>query len=226
MVPSLCVVVLSLCVEVISLRAGVFLLCCVVVSLCVAVPSLYVVQFLHYVVRFLRYVVSPLCVVVLPLCNVILFLAIRVYLRCQSLLPRSLSSLRTRLTGLLYKILCIACLFAFLPFGKKKIMEDILKELHLESLIPHFLAERIEPANVAALSDAELCHVGVTTIGNRLRLRDLCAVAEKGRTRESVASNVLQERMALFRGVQVIFSKTLCSSSSKSSLIFFTPRPA
>ena len=31
-------------------------------------------------------------------------------------------------------------------------MKDILKELHLESLIPHFLAERIEPANVAALS--------------------------------------------------------------------------
>ena len=30
--------------------------------------------------------------------------------------------------------------FAFLPFGKK-IMKDILKELHLESLIPHFLAE-------------------------------------------------------------------------------------
>ena len=63
--------------------------------------------------------------------------------------------------------------FAFLPFGKK-IMEDILKELHLESLIPQFLAERIEPANVAALSDEELCRVGVTTIGDRLRLRDLC----------------------------------------------------
>ena len=89
--------------------------------------------------------------------------------------------------------------FAFLPFGKK-IMEDILKELHLESLIPHFLAERIEPANVAALSDEELCRVGVTTIGDRLRLRDLCAVAEKDRTRESVASNVLQERKAQFNG--------------------------
>ena len=79
-------------------------------------------------------------------------------------------------------------------------MEDILKELHLESLIPHFLAGRIEPANVAALSDEELCRVGVTTIGDRLRLRDLCAVAEKDRTRKSVASNVLQERMALFNG--------------------------
>ena len=79
-------------------------------------------------------------------------------------------------------------------------MEDILKELHLESLIPHFLAERIEPANVAALSDEELCRVGVTTIGDRPRLRDFCAVAEKDRTRESVASNVLQECMAPFNG--------------------------
>ena len=79
-------------------------------------------------------------------------------------------------------------------------MEDSLKELLLESLIPHFLAERIEPANVAALSDEELCRVGVTTIGDRLRLRDLCAVAEKDRTRESVGSNVLQERMPLFNG--------------------------
>ena len=68
--------------------------------------------------------------------------------------------------------------FAFLPFGKK-IMQDILKELHLESVIPHFLAEQIEPANLAALSDEELCRVGVTTIGDSLRLRDLCAVAEK-----------------------------------------------
>ena len=48
-------------------------------------------------------------------------------------------------------------------------MEDVLKELHLESLIPHFLAERIEPANVVALSHEELCRVGVTTIGDRLK---------------------------------------------------------
>ena len=53
---------------------------------------------------------------------------------------------------------------------------------------------------MAALSDEELCRVGVTKIGDRLRLRDLCAIAEKDRTRESVASNVLQERMALFNG--------------------------
>ena len=42
-------------------------------------------------------------------------------------------------------------------------MQDILKELHLESVIPHFLAEQIEPANMAALLDEELCRVGVTT---------------------------------------------------------------
>ena len=53
----------------------------------------------HYVVRFLRYVVSPLCVVVLTLCDVVSLFRIRVYFRCQVLLPRSLSSLRTRLSS-------------------------------------------------------------------------------------------------------------------------------
>ena len=79
-------------------------------------------------------------------------------------------------------------------------MEGILKEVGLDSLIPQFSAERIEPANVAALTDEELSRLGVRTIGDRLRLRDLCTASEKERTRESVASNVLQERMALFNG--------------------------
>ena len=79
-------------------------------------------------------------------------------------------------------------------------MEGILKEVGLDSLIPQFSAERIEPANVAALTDEELSRLGVRTIGDRLRLRDLCTASEKERTRESAASNVLQECMALFNG--------------------------
>ena len=59
----------------------------------------YMMRFFHYVVRFLRYVVLPLCVVVLTLCNVVSLFRIRVYFRCQVLLPRSLSSLRTRLSS-------------------------------------------------------------------------------------------------------------------------------
>ena len=79
-------------------------------------------------------------------------------------------------------------------------MEKILRELKLESLFPKFAAQRIEPENVSALSDEELSclQVGVSTIGDRLRVRGLCANAEKDHP--SVAANVLSERMALFSG--------------------------
>ena len=77
-------------------------------------------------------------------------------------------------------------------------MENILKELGLESLIPQFSEERIEPENVSTLSDEELSCLGVNTIGDRIRLRGMCTTAEKDR--QSAAANVLEERMALFTG--------------------------
>ena len=54
-------------------------------------------------------------------------------------------------------------------------MENILRELKLESLFPKFVAQRIEPENVSALSDEELSCLGASTIGDRLRVRGLCA---------------------------------------------------
>ena len=77
-------------------------------------------------------------------------------------------------------------------------MEKILRWLKLESLFPKFAAQRIEPENVSALSEEELSCLGVSTIGDRLRVRGLCANAEKDHP--SVAANVLSERMALFSG--------------------------
>ena len=77
-------------------------------------------------------------------------------------------------------------------------MENILKELGFDPLIPKFSAERIQPENVSTLSDEQLSRLGVTTIGDRIRLRGLSAAAEKDR--QSVAADVLHERMALFSG--------------------------
>ena len=62
---------------------------------------------------------------------------------------------------------------------EENIMKSILKDLKLESLIPKFAAERIEPENVSELSDDGLVRLGVTTIGDRHRLRALCANTEK-----------------------------------------------
>ena len=58
-------------------------------------------------------------------------------------------------------------------------MEKMLRELKLESLFPKFAAQRIEPENVSALSDEELSCLGVSTIGDRLHVRGLCANVEK-----------------------------------------------
>ena len=77
-------------------------------------------------------------------------------------------------------------------------MKSILKELKLESLIPKFAAERIEPENVSELSDDELVRLGVTTIGDRHRLRALFANTEK--KHQSMAAAALCERVALFSG--------------------------
>ena len=62
---------------------------------------------------------------------------------------------------------------------EENIMKSILKDLKLESLIPKFAAERIEPENVSELSDDGLVRLGVTTIGDRHRLRALYANTEK-----------------------------------------------
>ena len=53
-------------------------------------------------------------------------------------------------------------------------MESILTELKLQSLFQRFAEERIQPEDVTRLSDDELVRLGLTTIGDRIRLRDRC----------------------------------------------------
>ena len=60
---------------------------------------------------------------------------------------------------------------------EKNIMESILKDLKLESVIPRFAFENIEPENVAELSDEVLSRLRLTTIGDRHRLRTVIFTA-------------------------------------------------
>lgn len=53
-------------------------------------------------------------------------------------------------------------------------MEAILNELGLGILKETFEAGRVEPEVVACLSDGNLASLGVSTIGDRIRLRELC----------------------------------------------------
>ena len=81
-------------------------------------------------------------------------------------------------------------------------MGNVLKELSLET--PQLFTERIEPENVSrlVLLYEELSRLGVTTIGDRVRLCGLCSIAERENqsSTQSAASSVLRERMALFSG--------------------------
>ena len=68
----------------------------------------------------------------------------------------------------------------------------------LESLIPKFASEKVEPEKVANLSDEVLSRLGLTTIGDRQRLRALCANAQK--QYQSAAAAALSERMRMHAG--------------------------
>ena len=52
-------------------------------------------------------------------------------------------------------------------------MEQILNKLGLGILRERFEAERVEPEVVACLSDGNLASLGVSTIGDHIRLREL-----------------------------------------------------
>ena len=59
-------------------------------------------------------------------------------------------------------------------------MEDILKELHLEGLGAQFRRERIVPSTILAMTDEQIERLGVTAIGDRVRLRLLCRDSDEG----------------------------------------------
>lgn len=79
-------------------------------------------------------------------------------------------------------------------------MEAILNELGLGILKETFEAERVEPEVVACLSDGNLASLGVSTIGDRIRLRELCTKSleknknESNDERKNYRERVMEER--------------------------------
>jgi hypothetical protein len=53
-------------------------------------------------------------------------------------------------------------------------MEQILQAMNLGTLLGGFQAQRMEVDDVLAESDQELIRMGVSTIGDRIRLREAC----------------------------------------------------
>ena len=53
-------------------------------------------------------------------------------------------------------------------------MNELLRNLNLEDVIANFEAEKIDIDMVKSLTDSELSRLGLSTIGDRKRIRDYC----------------------------------------------------
>jgi len=75
-------------------------------------------------------------------------------------------------------------------------MEAILDELGLGILKETFQAERVESEVLTCLSDGNLASLGVSTIGDRIRLRELCTKSlEKSKNESDDERKNCQERV-------------------------------
>lgn len=82
-------------------------------------------------------------------------------------------------------------------------MEEILTSLGLGILLPNFLENKLTVTEAIKLNDAELFQLGITTIGDRIRLREKLKEAVKGQneTQEDSTDKVATHRevLSLFR---------------------------
>ena len=67
-------------------------------------------------------------------------------------------------------------------------MNDIFTELNLETLAAVFQREIIVPSIVQSMSNEKIGQLDVTTIGDRVRLRELCKEDEENNSRSSFGS--------------------------------------
>ena len=61
----------------------------------------------------------------------------------------------------------------------KSEMEDILNKAGFSELLQRFIAEKMEPETIIAVTDLDLIRLEVATIGVRVRLRETCRKSGK-----------------------------------------------
>ena len=135
-----------------------------VVSLCGAVPSLCGLT---------------ICVVVSTLCNVVSLIRIRVYFRCQVLFPRSLSSLRTRLSSFFW---CLVPTLGIKDGGsiggrRERSLLSLLEKLHLGHLLENFQREKVTVDQICKLSDKQIECLGVNY--RNTKVDQICKFSDK-----------------------------------------------
>ena len=94
---------------------------------------------------------------------------------------------------------------------KKMKIDEILKKVGLTSLIQRFESENIDSETVNLIIDNELTRLGVTAMGDRVRLREMCKKNQISQQQQPLTTpahvsypSVLRERSQLFnRGRQL-----------------------
>ena len=79
-------------------------------------------------------------------------------------------------------------------------MDKIVRELNLGSLVDRFDAEKIEPDNVISASDSEFTRHGVSTIGDRISLQDLCSTQGVTNRLKSMIGKLIDQSMVIDYG--------------------------
>ena len=88
-------------------------------------------------------------------------------------------------------------------------MDNILQQIHLGTLAERFKEEKIEVETVLSATDNKLIRIGVDTIGDRVRLHELCrkkfeenanmdSSSTSETSGESMSSRIRTERALLF----------------------------
>ncbi|CAB4042845.1 Arylsulfatase B, partial [Paramuricea clavata] len=103
-------------------------------------------------------------------------------------------------------------------------MEQILQAVNLGTLLGGFQAQRMEENDVLAASDQELIRLGVSTIGDRIRLREACrkkveenaASTSQSSASTSQATAAREERLSIFHARRHN-SRSLTRAASRNS---------
>ena len=78
-------------------------------------------------------------------------------------------------------------------------MDEILRSIGMETLLNCFQAQRMEPQSALDVFDNELVCLGVTTIGDQIRLRDACKrQLDDAAAVTSQTSAAYEERLSIF----------------------------
>ncbi|KAH3753907.1 hypothetical protein DPMN_188558 [Dreissena polymorpha] len=79
----------------------------------------------------------------------------------------------------------------------RKTVENVLQEIGLYALLGNFVGQKIEFDSLTHLSDTELGRLGVTTIGDRVRLRE--KVREVGQLQDNSVSRWVKYNLQLYQ---------------------------